>query len=88
MKYPVAVWFTEGQFTAEVPDLPGVVTQASSLEELEEMVQEAALGWMEGMKKRNLAIPPTASFDTHLKNEDFKGCSWMIIDLMAGNQPT
>ena len=47
MKYPVAVWFEEGTYTAEVPSLPGVVTEADNLPDLEKAIKEAASGWME-----------------------------------------
>ena len=30
-KYPIAVWNTDGVHTVEVPDLPGVVTEADSI---------------------------------------------------------
>ena len=44
MKYPVAIWHTDGIYTAEVPDLPGVVTEAESIAVLETCVKEAAVG--------------------------------------------
>ena len=44
MRYPVAVWVENGSYSAEVPDLPGVITEADSIEELETMVQDAASG--------------------------------------------
>ena len=38
MRYPVAVWNTNGVYSAEVPDLPGAITEADSIEELERSV--------------------------------------------------
>ncbi|MFP4355964.1 MAG: MerR family transcriptional regulator [Phycisphaerae bacterium] len=37
----------EGGYTAEVPQLPGCITQAETLEELEEMVTDAVASWRE-----------------------------------------
>lgn len=36
----------EGGFWAEVPSLPGCVTQGESLEDLEANLQEAITGWL------------------------------------------
>lgn len=38
MKYPVAVWVENGIFTAEIPDLPGVITEADTIDEFEYQV--------------------------------------------------
>ena len=37
----------EGGFCAEVPALPGCVTQAETLDELERNLQEAITGWLQ-----------------------------------------
>jgi len=37
----------EGGFWAEVPSLPGCVTQGESMEELRANLQEAIKGWLE-----------------------------------------
>lgn len=42
MKYPVAVWNTDGAYTGEIPNLPGVVTEADSIEELEASDQRSS----------------------------------------------
>ena len=39
----------EGGYWAEVPALPGCVTQAETLEELTEMLKEAVEGWLDAM---------------------------------------
>jgi predicted RNase H-like HicB family nuclease len=39
----------EGGYWAEVPALPGCVTQADTLEELTEMLKEAVEGWLDAM---------------------------------------
>ena len=37
----------EGGFWAEVPALPGCVTQADTLEDLQKNLQEAIIGWLQ-----------------------------------------
>ena len=48
MRYPVAVWNTNGVYSAEVPDLPGAITEADSIEELERSVKRG-FRLMDGM---------------------------------------
>ena len=43
MRYPVAVWNTNGVYSAEVPDLPGAITEADSIEELERIGEKMSL---------------------------------------------
>jgi predicted RNase H-like HicB family nuclease len=47
----------EGGYWAEVPSLPGCMTQAESLEELKANLQDAVEGWLE-------AGEPVDTFDT------------------------
>ena len=81
MRYPVAVWVENGIYSAEVPDLPGVITEADSLEELEKMVVEAASGWMECELDDGRAIPEPSKIENHLTNENYQDCIWMLVDV-------
>ena len=81
MRYPVAVWVENGSYSAEVPDLPGVITEADSIEELETMVQDAASGWMECELDDGRAIPPPTSIENYLSDEDYQDCTWMLVDI-------
>lgn len=81
MKYPVAVWVDSGVYSAEVPDLPGVVTEADSIEELEAMVRDAASGWMECELDDGRAIPLPSDIENHLQNKDHQDCAWMLVDI-------
>ncbi|WEK05247.1 MAG: type II toxin-antitoxin system HicB family antitoxin [Candidatus Devosia phytovorans] len=36
----------EGGYWAEIPSLPGCVTQAETLDELDENIEEAIAGWL------------------------------------------
>ena len=81
MRYPVAVWSEEGAFSAEVPDLPGVITEADSIPELEEFVVEAACGWMEAELDDGRAIPEPTEVGKLFENEEYKGCTWLLVDI-------
>ena len=71
MKYPVAVWVNSGVYSAEVPDLPGVVTEADSIEELEAMCE----------LDDGRAIPLPGDIENHLQNKDHQDCAWMLVDI-------
>lgn len=81
MRYPVAVWSEEGAFSAEVPDLPGVITEADSIAELENSIIEAASGWMEAELDDGRAIPDPTCIETLMKDEAYQGCSWLLVDI-------
>lgn len=81
MKYPVAIWATNGVYTAEVPDLPGVVTEADSIAALETAVKEAAAGWLEATLDSGRPIPEPHPAEHHRSNPDYKDCCWMLIDI-------
>lgn len=83
MKYPVAVWNTDGAYTGEIPNLPGVVTEADSIEELEASIKEAAAVWMEAELDCGRAIPAPTSIESYpeaMASEN-KGCLWMLVDI-------
>ena len=77
MKYPVAVWFEEGTYTAEVPSLPGVVTEADNLPDLEKAIKEAASGWMEAELDSGRLIPSITS-ETLKNTKIVFGCSLIL----------
>jgi antitoxin HicB len=51
-------------YTAEIPDLPGCITCADTLEELWEMIEDAKRTWIEGSLEEGLPIPEP-SWPTH-----------------------
>lgn len=81
MKYPVVIWNTDGVYTAEAPDLPGVVTEADSIAQLEASIKEAACGWMESELDDGRAIPAPRPVEDYFGNKDFDGGTWMLIDI-------
>lgn len=81
MRYPVAVWVENNTFSASVPDLPGVITEADTLAELEQMVVDAALGWMECELDDGRAIPSPSSIEKLFSDPEYAGCTWMLVDI-------
>lgn len=80
MKYPVAVWSIDGVYSAEVPDLPGVISEADSIEDLENSIKEAGFGWMECVLDENRSAPNPSNVEKYLNNPDFNGCLWLFVD--------
>ncbi len=57
MKYAVLYEPTSAGFSAHVPDLPGCVGAAPTLEETRELMKEAIEGHLECMREFGYAIP-------------------------------
>ena len=81
MRYPVAIWCEDGGYSAEVPDLPGVITEADSIAELEKMVNEAALGWMECELDDGKAIPSPTNVEQYAGKDPYEDALWMMVDI-------
>lgn len=81
MRYLVAVWRTGGIYSGEVPDLPGVVTEADSVEALEAAVKEAASGWMEAELDAGRPLPVPAGLEAYAGKDAYKDCLWMLVDI-------
>lgn len=47
----------EGGFTAEVPDLPGCISEGDSLEEAQLNIQEAIQLYLETLQDRGIPLP-------------------------------
>lgn len=59
MKYRVIIEEDkDGWFVAEVPSLPGCVTQGKTREEALKNAQDAIKGYIESLKKHNEPVPP------------------------------
>jgi predicted RNase H-like HicB family nuclease len=60
MKYRVLIEQDEdGVFVAEVPALPGCISQGFTREEAIENVKEAIAGYLESLEAHNEPVPPT-----------------------------
>jgi predicted RNase H-like HicB family nuclease len=49
-----------GMYVAEIPALPGCVSQGGTREEAVRNVREAAVGYLESLRAHNEPIPPGA----------------------------
>ncbi len=59
MKYRVLIEQDEdGVFVAEVPSLPGCISQGKTREEAVKNIQEAIEGYLESLKTHNEPVPP------------------------------
>jgi len=64
MKYRVLIQQDEdGMHIAEVPSLPGCISQGSSRAEALKNIKEAIEGYLESLKVRNEPIPPAIAED-------------------------
>jgi len=51
----------DGAFVAEVPSLPGCVSQGDSYAEVLENIKDAIAGYLESLRKRGEPVPPGLS---------------------------
>ena len=61
MKYVVVIERGKSNFSAYVPDLPGCVAAADTVEELERLMQEAIEFHIAGLRKDGADVPPSSS---------------------------
>jgi predicted RNase H-like HicB family nuclease len=62
MKYRVLIELDEdGVFVAEVPSLPGCISQGRTRQEAIENIKEAITVYLESLAAHNEAIPPSIS---------------------------
>jgi predicted RNase H-like HicB family nuclease len=61
MKYAVVIEKAQSNYSAYVPDLPGCVAAASTIEEVEKEIREAIEFHIEGMRKDGEAVPQPSS---------------------------
>jgi len=79
MLYPVYIHKDDGcAWGAMVPDMPGVVTAADTLDELPVMVQEAVELMYEDAPH---SIPAASSLDRYRHDAEFQGGVWMLLDI-------
>lgn len=46
----------EGGYWAEVPELPGCITEADTLKELKANIADAAQGWLDAQRSRVISV--------------------------------
>lgn len=81
IRYLVAIREENGTYCATVPDLPGVITEANSIDELVCAIEEASLGWMEAEIDDGREIPKPSLVEKLFKDKDYKNCIWVFADI-------
>ena len=61
MKYVVVIEQGAANYSAYVPDLPGCVAAAGTIEETERLIRGAIEFHIRGMREDGIAIPPPVS---------------------------
>ena len=61
MRYAIVIEDAGKNFSAYVPDLPGCVAAADTIEETERLIREAIQFHIEGLKEDELPIPMPTS---------------------------
>ena len=57
MKYLVVIEKTERNYAAYIPDLPGCIATAATLDELQQNIRSAVAMHLEGLRQDGLPIP-------------------------------
>jgi predicted RNase H-like HicB family nuclease len=64
MRYAIVIEKAEGNYSAYVPDLPGCVATAETIEGVEHEIRDAIRFHIDGLKEDGLPIPaPTSSVE-------------------------
>ena len=61
MRYAIVIEKSENNYAAYVPDLPGCVTTAETIEETERQIREAIEFHIRGLREDGLPIPEPSS---------------------------
>ena len=61
MRYAVVIEKADANYSAYVPDLPGCIATADTVEEVQTFLREAVEQHLAGMREDGIAIPPPSS---------------------------
>ena len=81
MRYPTAVVFKDGIYSAAVPDLPGVKAETDVRGLLEMMVAQAAQLWIKKEIEAERAIPVPTGIENYLGCSEYEDCDWILVDV-------
>lgn len=83
MRFPVRIFAYGGSYSSLVPDLPGCVAAADSVEEVRDLIAEAIALHLELMRQTGEPIPvPSRRLDLDIDDlEDGELCTWVEVDL-------
>ena len=68
MKYAVVIEKGPTSYGATVPDLPGCVAVAETLEEVESLIREAIDFHIEGLQNDGLPVPPPTTICEYVES--------------------
>lgn len=82
MFYPIVI-HQEGDsaYGITVPDVPGCFSAGDMLEEAMQNVREAIEGHLEILAEDGAAIPHAGRMDAHIKNTDYAGGIWGVVEV-------
>ena len=66
-KYAVIIEKGPTNYGAYVPDLPGCVAVAGTVEEVEKLIREAIEFHLEGLREDGLSVPPPSSIADYVE---------------------
>jgi len=82
MRYPVVIHKDKSSdYGVTVPDLPGCFSAGETMEDAMTQVVEAIECHLEGLLFDGDAIPEAQSVEVHLKNKDFAGGTWALVNV-------
>ena len=61
MRYAVVIEKADANFSAYVPDLPGCIATAGTVEEVQVSIREAIEEHLAGMREDGVPVPPPSS---------------------------
>jgi predicted RNase H-like HicB family nuclease len=61
MRYAIVIEKAEGNYSAYVPDLPGCVATAPTVQAVENEIREAIKFHIDGLREDGLPIPPATT---------------------------
>ncbi len=84
MLYPVAILPGDDDscaFGVEVPDIPGCFSAGKDADEALSMAREAIESHLEILAELGEPVPTAKSLQFYIRNEDYKGYSFAVIDV-------
>jgi len=67
MRYAVVIEQASGNYSAYVPDLPGCVAVAETIDQTERLIREAVEFYVEGLREDGLAVPEASTVTQYVE---------------------
>jgi len=82
MRFLVRIYRYEGDYSAMVPDLPGCVAVAETVEQVRKLIAEAITGHLDLMRQSGEKIPsPTRQIDFVIdETVEEELCTWVEVE--------